>query len=355
VQTEVKTSENKRRWYDDKRIRAALFAALILFLSVGSVAGYFLSYAFYPGPAVPVNRVSVYIPRGTSVQNISEILAEARLIQRDPRFVHLARLSGLSGRLQAGEFNLLTNQKPLDVMRELATARPLEHVVTIPEGLNIEEIADILAEDGWIKRDRFIALSHDRTFLDELGLTDSSSVEGYLFPDTYNLIRPSLGERMLISKLVDRSMKVWEGLERIDTVLSRHEVFTLASIIEKETAQSAERTVIAAVFLNRLKRKMRLQSDPTVIYGMTEYNGKLVRSDLKRPTPYNTYLIPGLPPGPICSPGKDSLQSVLLPDHNNFLYFVSKNDGTHYFSKNLKEHNRAVRKYQRNKTSQRKN
>jgi len=355
VQTVDETSENRRRWYDNNKIRAALFAALILLLSAGSVAGYYLSYALQSGPPVPANRVVVYIPRGSSVQQISEILAEARLIHRDPRFVHLTRLSGKSGRLQAGEFSLLTNQKPLDVMRELATARALEHVVTIPEGLNIEEIADILAEDGWINRDRFIVLSHDRIFLDEIGLTGYSSVEGYLFPDTYNFVRPSADERVLISKLVDRSIKVWEGLVQGDTVLSRHEVFTLASIIEKETAQPDERTVIAAVFLNRLKKKMRLQSDPTVIYGMTDYNGKLVRSDLRRPTPYNTYLIPALPPGPICSPGKDSLQSVLLPDESDFLYFVSKNDGTHYFSKNLKEHNRAVRKYQRNKTSQRKN
>ena len=348
MQPVAEPSEKKNRWYADIRIKVAIIAALILLLAGISVSGWFLSYVLRPGPMVPANRVAVYIPRGTSVQQIVEILAEARLIQADSRFILLTRLTGLSGQLQAGEFSLLTNQKPLGVIRELAIARPLEHSITIPEGLNIEEIADILSADGWVDRDRFLGLSRDEKFLAELGLTEHASFEGYLFPDTYHFVRPAQDEEILISKLVRRSLEVWDSLSKNATPLSRHEVFTLASIIEKETAQPGERPVIAAVFLNRLRKKMKLQSDPTVIYGMAEFDGKLLRSDLKKPTPYNTYIIPALPQGPICSPGKESLQAVLLPEQNDYLYFVSKNDGTHYFSKNLREHNRAVRKYQRN-------
>ena len=138
----------------------------------------------------------------------------------------------------------------------------------------------------------------------------------------------------------------WEALAK-SRGLSRHQVVTLASIIEKETGSPEERPLISSVFHNRLKQKMRLQSDPTVIYGIANFNGNLTRRDLKTPTPYNTYTIKGLPPGPIANPGRQSLEAALFPAESKFRYFVSKNDTTHYFSETLKEHNRAVRKYQR--------
>ena len=148
MQPVAEPSEKKNRWYADIRIKVAIIATLILLLAGISVSGWFLSYVLRPGPMVPVNRVTVYIPRGTSVQQIVEILAEARLIQADSRFILLTRLTGLSGQLQAGEFSLLTNQKPLGVIRELARARPLEHSITIPEGLTIKEIAVISTEQA---------------------------------------------------------------------------------------------------------------------------------------------------------------------------------------------------------------
>lgn len=318
------------------------------------ITGWFLSYVLQHGPPVQAERATVTIPKGSNVQDIIDILAEARLIHADFRFILLTKLTGLSGKMQAGEFSLLTNRKPADVIRELARARPVEHSITIAEGLNVDEIATLLAEGGWVDRQRFMALSRDRHFLEELGLTDSPTVEGYLYPDTYRFVRPAPDEKRIITKLVDRSLGVWDSLagQNSDTspssTLSRHQVFTLASIIEKETAQPRERPIIAAVFLNRLKKKMKLQSDPTVRYGVSDSNGKITRTDLKRATPYNTYVIPALPPGPICSPGRDALQAVLSPAENDYIFFVSKNDGSHYFSKSLREHNRAVRKYQRN-------
>lgn len=320
-------------------------AALVV-LSVG-VGIWFGSYALTTGPAGTEPDAVVFIPRGTSVEQISSILDQAGLIHDDFRFVVLTRLMRVSARLPAGEFRLKTRQTPVDLIRELVAARPLQHPITIPEGLNITEIAQIFAEGSWADQERFIALSRDHQFIAGLGLPELTSLEGYLYPDTYRLLKPAPTEEQLIRKLVNRAFEVWGGLDSGKTDLNRHQVFTLASIVEKETGRAEERPLIAAVFLNRLARNMKLQSDPTVIYGLDGFDGTLTRAQLQSDTAYNTYRIAGLPPGPICSPGKDALQAVLSPADSTYLYFVSKNDGSHHFSKNLREHNRAVRKYQR--------
>jgi UPF0755 protein len=309
------------------------------------VGGWFLYYVLQPGPKVYQSAALVYIPRGASLTEISGILADARLIHADSRFTLLARISGHSGRLQAGEFSLRTNRQPYEVIKQLAGARPVEHLVTIREGLNSRQIAELFGKAGWVDRDRFIGLTKDPQFLQEVGLGGLDSAEGYLFPDSYRLVKPPPDARELIKKLTSRFHDVWQDLPHADSDLSRHEVVTLASIIEKETTQPMERPLIASVFLNRLGRKMRLQADPTAIYGLDDFAGKISREDLRRTSPYNTYIIPGLPPGPISNPGKAALLAVLQPAQSDYLYFVSKRDGSHYFSKSLKEHNRAIRKY----------
>ncbi len=322
-----------------------LLAALVLVPA--GMAFWLGSYALTPGPAGTKPEAVVFIPRGTSVEQISSILDQADLIHGDFRFVVLTRLMQVSARLPAGEFRLKTSQTPVALIRELVAARPLQHPVTIPEGLNITEIAEIFAEGSWANPERFIALSRDPQFIAGLGLPELASLEGYLYPDTYQLLKPAPTEEQLIRKLVNRALEVWNGLDSGKTDLNRHQVFTLASIVEKETGRADERPLIAAVFLNRLARNMKLQSDPTVIYGLEDFDGTLTQTLLKSDTAYNTYRIAGLPPGPICSPGKDALQAVISPAESNYLYFVSKNDGSHHFSTNLREHNRAVRKYQR--------
>jgi UPF0755 protein len=249
--------------------------------------------------------------------------------------------------LPAGEFILDANQSPVDLLNQLVSAKPVQHQLTVVEGLRLEEIADIFAADNWIDKERFLELAGNAGFIAELGLGQLSSLEGYLFPDTYLLVRPSPGEEKILSRLVNRALGVYRSLEPGDTALTRHQVFTLASIVEKETGRADERPLIASVFHNRLGRRMKLQSDPTVIYGSENFSGPLTKKDLKTPTPYNTYTISGLPPGPICSPGRESLQAVLAPAATSYLYFVSRNDGSHHFSTSLREHNRAVRKYQR--------
>ena len=320
-------------------------AVLVVFTVLLSVGGWFMAYVLQPGPQVPGAAALVFIPRGSSVTEIERILEQARLIHADYRFHILARVSGQAGKLQAGEFSLRTNRKPLDVIKELVSALPVEHLVTIKEGLNRSEIADIFATAGWVDRNRFLELTVDEGFLSEIGLADLGSAEGYLFPDSYRLVKPPPGEKELIKKLTDRFKDVWGTLPTGSSELDRHEVVTLASIIEKETARAAERPVIASVFLNRLEKKMRLQADPTAVYGLDDFDGPISRADLQRQSPYNTYIIPALPPGPISNPGKAALEAVLQPAETDYLYFVSKRDGSHYFSKSLKEHNRAVRKY----------
>ena len=336
---------------DDRKnnslLRGVLWASLFLLAAAAALIGWFAHYALSPGPQADVSSRTVVIPRGASVEQIGELLGDAGLLDADLRFLLLTRILGVSSTLPAGEFILDANQSPVDLLTQLVSAKPVQHQLTVVEGLRLEEIADIFAADNWIDKERFLELAGNAGFIAELGLGQLSSLEGYLFPDTYLLVRPSPGEEKILSRLVNRALEVYRSLEPGDTALTRHQVFTLASIVEKETGRADERPLIASVFHNRLGRHMKLQSDPTVIYGSENFSGTLTKKDLKTPTPYNTYAISGLPPGPICSPGRESLQAVLAPAATSYLYFVSRNDGSHHFSTSLREHNRAVRKYQR--------
>lgn len=306
--------------------------------------GWLWQYAHTPSTAKA--DTIVLIPKGAGVRQIEEILNEAGVVPDDLRFSILAKITRSAGKLRAGEYLIPPVQTPLQVLDLLVRGKVILHRVTIPEGKNIRQIAEILALGNWIDPGHFLALSTDRHFIRKLGL-NLDSLEGYLFPDTYTLTRGEVTEEGIITMMVHRFRQVWEHLEK-DTPegFSRHQVMTLASIVEKETGKADERPLIARVFLNRLKKNMRLQSDPTVIYGLDDFDGNLTREDLQAPTPYNTYVIKGLPPGPICNPGRESIRAVLHPADATYLYFVSKNDGTHHFSSSLREHNRAVRKYQ---------
>ncbi len=322
-----------------------LWAATLVLLAALAAGAWFWSWANSP---LPTDRATViFIPRGSGVRRITALLAEKGIIADDLRLPLLARLTGLGGRLRAGEFRLRPGLTPLGLLRLLEQGRVVQHRITIPEGWTVHQVASLLAARGWVDATRFLALARDARFISSLGL-HVPSLEGYLFPDTYVLVRGATDERRILGMMVSRFLAVWQDLAAdADTTLSRNQVVILASIVEKETGAAAERPLIARVFLNRLARGMRLQSDPTVIYGLASFDGNLTRKDLRRRTPYNTYVIPGLPPGPICNPGRASLAAVLHPADSDALYFVSRNDGTHQFSRTLREHNRAVRLYQR--------
>lgn len=334
--------------------RVALAAILLIVIPPIIVGELVALYAFYPGPAQDNESVAVYIPKGKSTREIGTILAEAGVIDDDIRFLLLAKISGYAGRLQAGEFLFETGRRPLTVLKTLATARSIQYTVTIPEGLRSSEIAAILGDGGWCHPNSFKSLLVDKQFIAELGLAGVDSLEGYLFPDTYMLTRDLRGETdKIVGLMVNRFVRVWaEMTHGLEVKPDRQKTVILASIVEKETGAASERPLIAGVFHNRLQLGMKLQSDPTVAFGLPDRAGPLTKTDLQTPTPYNTYVIPGLPAGPICNPGRDSMMAVLNPTSTKDLYFVSKNDGTHYFSADLAEHNIAVQKYQRKKNEE---
>jgi len=308
-----------------------------------------VTYAVRPVYHGPDEKIEVFIPMDTGFRKIKKILTDNGVISDDIRFTLLARFIGAAHRLKAGEYIFYPGQTPYQILIMLEEGKVIQRAVTIPEGLNLQQIADIWSAGGWVDRDKFLALTTDQAMIKDLKL-QAASLEGYLFPDTYHLTKGYQSEVEIIKMMVGRFTEVYEEIRKevkSEVPFSRHEVVTLASIVEKETAQPQERPLIARVFLNRLKKNMRLQADPTVIYGRDDFSGNLTRQDLEEPSPYNTYTIKGLPPGPIASPGRAAIEAVLKPAEGDFLYFVSRNDGTHYFSRNLAEHNRAVAKYQK--------
>ncbi len=331
--------------------RLCRFFSLLLFLSLFAAVGWLYLYAVTPmAPGAEVGR-TVLIPSGVTLPSIQQILVGKGLVADDFRFRLLARLLRVGRRLQAGEYHLSQSLSPAQILFELESGRIVQRPVTIPEGANIKEVAAILAAGDWLGREEFLRLATDADFVQRQMQIKAASLEGYLFPDTYYLTRGQQGTEiiaMMVARL--RAMLADLGIDKDGKVaqgLTLHQLLTLASIVEKETAAPSERPLIAKVFLNRLQKGMRLQTDPTVIYGLKNFNGNLTRKDLRTKTPYNTYQVKGLPPGPIANPGRASIEAVLHPATGSFLYFVSKNDGTHYFSKTLAEHNRAVRKYQK--------
>jgi len=330
--------------------RVVLRTTLFLFLLVIASGLWLGVYILGHGPVSSVQEIVVNIPRGASVKVIAGILGDAGLIYNDPRFLLLARISGYSGRLQAGEFLLTRGKKPGDVIKELVYAKPVQHAVTIIEGLRASEIAQLFERKGWCDTKTFLERISNKEYIRSLGVENIDNLEGYLYPDTYLLTANMKGAEIIIAIMVKRFSQIWEEITaEIDHEVSRKDIVVLASIVEKEAAASAERPLIAGVFANRLTRGMRLQSDPTVVYGLDNFSGKITKKQLRNPTPYNTYTLPALPAGPICNPGKEALRAALHPAETQYLYFVAKNDGTHHFSASLTEHNRAVRKYQRKK------
>jgi UPF0755 protein len=223
--------------------------------------------------------------------------------------------------------------------------------VTVPEGYTLSQIAHLLEDLNLIEKKEFLQKATSPALINSLGLSQwaGPTLEGYLFPDTYHLFK-EMDPEEVIKMMVLRFKKVFKSDladRNFDIGISEREVVILASIIEKETSLSQEKPLISAVFHNRLKKKIPLQSDPTVIYGIKNFNGNLTKEHLMKPTPYNTYLVAGLPPTPICNPGKDSLLAAVHPAPVPYLYFVSKNDGSHYFSSDIEDHNRAVWKFQK--------
>jgi UPF0755 protein len=316
---------------------------------------FFIYWFLFSPPAGPLMTKSIMIKKGSSLKKVSTMLEQDGIIRDADVFTTMAAFLGKKKEVKAGEYEFHTRMYPWKVLDILAKGQVKPHLVTIVEGCTLSQIAQLLDDLEIVEKKTFLEKSSSPALIISLGLPYSAtskpgpSLEGYLFPDTYHLLRDMNSEE-IIQMMVQQFKKVFNNdwiRSASQLGMSLQEVVTLASIIEKEASLPGEKRFISAVFYNRLRKRIPLQSDPTVIYGIRNFNGNLTRLDLQRPSPYNTYVNAGLPPTPICNPGKDSLLAALHPAPVSYLYFVSKNDGSHYFSSTMEEHNQAVWKYQK--------
>jgi len=292
----------------------------------------------------------VEIAPGSSTRAIGEQLIAGGVVQNDLTFRAALWRTGSARALKAGTYRFDAPMTAVDVIRKIAKGDTWVRRLTFPEGLNMFEMAKIFEQQKFGPASSFLEAARDPM---QIGHFDPGArdLEGYLFPETYSL-PPSTPAARLVTLMVDRFEQLFtEEMRQAAEAhgLTTREAVTLASIVEKETAKAEERPLVAAVYMNRLKARMPLQCDPTVIYALERqgrYNGNLTRADLEMDSPYNTYRYPGLPPGPIASPGLASLQAAVAPADADYFYFVSRNDGSHVFSRTLEEHNANVHKFQ---------
>ncbi len=331
-----------------RRIVGAL-AILIILGILGSAAWLYATVGRpYKGYEAP--EVFVEIAPGSSPAAMGRVLAAAGVVPNAPSFRTAVWLRGSGRRLQAGEYRFDAPISPADVVDKLARGEVYLQPITFREGLNIRQMAAIFEERGFGTARAFIKAASNPQAVAELD-RQATDLEGYLFPDTYTLPRNVTAEQ-LVSRMVSRfeqSLTPEIREQAAGRGLSVRQLVTLASLVEKETAQADERPLVAAVYANRLKIGMGLQCDPTVIYALERagrYSGNLTRENLKFDSPYNTYRYAGLPPGPIAAPGLAALQAAANPADVPYLYFVSRNDGSHAFAATLDEHNRNVHQWQ---------
>jgi len=296
-------------------------------------------------------EVQVQIARGATVSEIGEIL-EARGIISSARLFRLyVYMNGLSARLKAGEYRFSEAVSLADVVKAIEAGQIYYHRVTIPEGLEIPLIAELFVKARFGTISGFLSVMNRGDMIADLDPV-AENLEGYLFPETYFLTL-GMTEHEIVDMMLQNFRRFWtpERQERARELgMTVREILTLASLIEKEAALDQERALVSAVFHNRLRKDMRLACDPTVIYAVKRikpYDGVINQSDLELDSPYNTYLYTGLPPGPITNPGRLAIEAALYPADTDYLYFVSRNDGSHVFSARYQEHAEAVRRFQR--------
>ncbi len=322
-------------------------AIITLILIILTVLGYFLLSLFYDfSGGEPVVR-TVIIPKNSSLIKAANILEGENIIKSAAKFKILASVLSKSKSVKPGEYEFSLPDHPINILTIITTGGVKTYRVTIPEGWTFKDIANEIEKSGLGSREIFLEYFKDSNLLNEFGI-QSPSLEGYMFPETYTLDK-SMSEKAIIKTMLRRFFTevtrdiITKGKE-FDFNL--HKIVTLASMIEKETSVDSERSLISSVFHNRLEINMRLQCDPTVIYGIENFDGNLTKKHLRTRTPYNTYKIYGLPKGPIANPGLASIKAAVNPDETEMLYFVAKRDGSHVFSKTYREHINNVNRYQ---------
>jgi UPF0755 protein len=314
------------------------FLMLVVLLVLGGGALFWWGAQQFEQPGPLAEPASVLVPAGADLDSISAQLRRQNVIDSDLVFTTAVRLHGAENRLKAGEYLFQPGVSMEQVLDDLVTGRSVLHAVTLPEGLTSQQIVDRLNADPVLT-----------------GTIEAVPPEGSLMPDTYKFTRGATRQQIIdqMMRAQERAVaEIWERRAEGLPIDTPEEFVTLASIVEKETGRADERPRVAAVFINRLERGMRLDSDPTVVYGIFGGAGlpegrPIYRSDLQEPTPYNTYTMTGLPPGPIANPGRAALEAVANPSRTDELYFVADGSGGHVFATTLEEHNRNVERWRR--------
>lgn len=334
------------------------FGSLITFLlAIGLAIGFFAFQFLGSGVSKDTTEVLFDVSPGQSMTTVTQNLESQKLIKNGWLFLQYSRLRGMNAKLKKGEYALNRAMTPFEIMSVITSGKSVLRNFTVPEGYTIFDIADLMEKSGYGTKKEFLELVTNKAFIkSELG-EDLSSLEGYLFPDTYKVTKFD-SQKEITQQMLRHFLTVWKEVEPLaqqsafTKTWSRHKIITFASIVEKETGNPSDRELVSSVFHNRLKQNMKLQTDPTVLYGKALLLGSMpnniTRADLSTPTPHNSYTNYGLPPTPISNPGAEAIKASLSPAGTKFLYFVSRNDGTTAFSETLAAHNLAVQKFQIN-------
>ncbi len=328
------------------RFHLLLLAGCLCMASAAAGVGWW----YLTSPVQPERETIVDIAPGSSLTRVAADLQQRQIVRQALVLRILARWHGQEQQIQAGRYRFSASATPAQVLDRLVRGDVIKVSLTIPEGFTLRQIARRIDEAGFGSEDALLKLAYDADFIASLNI-DAASLEGYLFPETYSFVQ-EISEGALLRMMVEQFQQrltddLREAAGSLD--LSLHEHVTLASLIEKETGLVEEMPLISSVFHNRLIANMRLQTDPTAVYDLEDFSGTVTRAHLANPSPYNTYLIRGLPPGPIASPGLAALTAAVFPAQTDYYYFVSRKDGSHHFSRNLREHNQAIQRYLRNR------
>jgi UPF0755 protein len=326
-----------------KKYRSHLL--LVISLSLLFLLARFALFLANP-PGTGENVQILDFAQGQPLKKFALTLEKRKIVGSAGLFLLYARLKGDDGRVKAGYYQFNDGMRPGEILRRMVAGEVYVLRFTVPEGYSIYQVAELLAGRRLFDRDAFLRECFSGPLLRELGIS-GKSVEGYLYPSTYEMT-PGMTPAELIRLMTAQFDKVYDrefAGRAGKAAMTKREIIILASMIEKEAVRPEERRLIASVFHNRLRRGMPLQSDPTAVYGVRAFAGNVSKQDISRATPYNTYLIGGLPPGPIGNPGSGAIEAAVNPAMTPYLYFVARKDGSHQFSTTLDEHNNAVRKY----------
>lgn len=333
-----------------RRVRKHLWATFLIATITLVLCVHFTIALFVP-PTKEKNWKEVQVSEGMSFKAIASALKKEGIIRYKGYFEIFGRLQGISRKVRVGYYGLGTHMSMWEVLEALRKGRIIEYEVVVPEGYNLYQIGWTLTGTPLSSNPSdFIRIAKDKDFARFLGV-EADSLEGYLFPDTYYLPK-GITMHDIVKRMVQRHKEVFTDSLRkraAELGFTEHQIITLASIVEKEAKVAAERKLVSAVYHNRLKIGMRLQADPTAVYGTKAWVTNVSRKDLQRRSPYNTYLIKGLPPGPIANPGEGAILAALYPENVDYLFFVAQGDGSHHFSKEYEAHTRAVNRYHANK------